>query len=112
MTVAATTWCVVYNGTESAQVLNDEGKTVYPTEFACARRSEVRDLIDSGYLVVVDMDGITDGSSPAARMAKQEAKALNDKIDAEKAVEEDKTEVEPEPKKATRSASSKTAQDK
>lgn len=104
--MSATTWCVVYNGGESAQVINDEGKTVYPGDFACARRSQVKELLDNGYLVLVDMDNITDTSSNASRMAKQEAQALNDKIDADKAAEEKAEARKPSTTSKTTSAKS------
>jgi hypothetical protein len=109
--MSAKTWCVVYNGGESAQVVSEEGKTVYPRDFACARRSEVRDLIDGGYLRVVDPDTITDSSTDAARMAKQEAEAQNDRIDAEKAKDEKEEKNKPD-SKPTRSASSQTTSSK
>lgn len=83
------TWCVVYNGSEQAQIVDEEGRTVYPTEFTWARRSVVRDLTDSGALVIVDMDTITDGSNIDSRMAKEKATQLNDAIDADKAAEDE-----------------------
>lgn len=87
----ATTWCVVYNGGENSQTFDEEGHSVDPTGFACARRSFVRDLIDYGYLILIDPATITDSSAPAARMAAEEAATKNAAIDAEK----DKDEAAP-----------------
>jgi len=105
--VPANTWCVVYNGGEAAQVISADGETVYPREFACARRSEVRELLTEGFLVVIDTDDITDESNPAARMAKQEAVSKNDAIDAEKAKEDEKDlpVEEPQARSASRTSS-------
>lgn len=95
----ATTWCVVYNNGENGQAVDDEGRTIYPTEFTWARRSQIRDLVNADLLQIVDMDNIRDDSNPAARMAKEKATQLNDAIDAEKAT--DAAEEEPdEPKQA------------
>lgn len=87
----ATTWCVVYNTSESSQVIDDEGHAVDPHSWACARRSFVRDLIDREVLLVIDIDSITDESNYTARMAKEEVVQRNGAIDAEKKADEDTT---------------------
>jgi hypothetical protein len=83
--MSATTWCVVYNGSPNPEPVDEDGRTCYPAEFTHAKRSVVKDLIDRDVLMLVDPDGITDSSVPAARMAKEEVTRLNGAIDAEKA---------------------------
>lgn len=83
--MTAHAWVVVYNPADEILVVDEDGRTAYPQDFAYARRSIVKDLIDSDKLIVISMNDITDASTPAARMAKQEAQKRNDDIDAEKA---------------------------
>lgn len=83
--MSAKTWCVVYNGTDRSQVVDEEGRTLDPTGFTYARRSVVKELIDQDQLIVVDPSGIQKDSNPDARMAAEEAQKRNDAIDADKA---------------------------
>lgn len=87
----ATTWCVVYNGSQYVQVVDDEGRSVDPTTWTYAKRSFVRTQLDRGDLVLIDIDTIGPDSNPAARLAAEEAQRRNDEIDAEK----DKAEAAP-----------------
>jgi hypothetical protein len=96
----ATTWCVVYNGSEYVQIVDEEGHSVDPTMWACARRSFVRDQVDRGVLVLVDPSTIGPDSNPAARLAAEEAQKRNDMIDAEK------EQVEADQKQAAKPKSS------
>jgi hypothetical protein len=83
--MSASTWVVVYNSGEHAQVVDEDGRTCYPSEFSYAKRSQVKHYIDEGLLIVTDMAHIGDDAVPAARMARDEAQKRNEEIDAEKA---------------------------
>lgn len=94
----ATTWCVVYNGSEYVQVVDEDGRSVDPTTWTYARRSFVRDKIDRGDLILTDVSTIGPDSNPAARLAAEEAQKRNDAIDAEK----EPTEAAPQKKETAR----------
>lgn len=84
----ATTWCVVYNGFFDSVVVDEDGRSVDPSSFTYAKRYFVRQDVKDEILMVVDPATIGPDSTPAARMAAEEAARRNEAIDAEKAVAE------------------------
>jgi hypothetical protein len=101
--MTAKTHVVVYNGGEHPAVVDEEGHTVDPGDYAEVKRSFVKPLIDNETLIVIKDDDIKDDSNPNARMARDKAKKKNDHIDAEKA-KNDKDDNKPVEKPGTKSS--------
>jgi hypothetical protein len=99
--MSAHTFVVVYNGTQNGIAIDEEGHSVDPQSWACARRSFVREHIDADRLIVVDPDTIGEGSALAARLAKEAMEKANGEIDAQKAESEKAAPVQAKASKNT-----------
>lgn len=89
--MSSTKYCIVFNASNNAYVLDDEtGKQILPGEFSAAQRSKISEHVADNELVIVDAGAIGDESSAGAKQAKADCEQLTAQWEAEKAGAEPK----------------------
>jgi hypothetical protein len=76
--MSSTRYAIVFNTSEAAIPYDEEGRQVFPGEWATVQRSKVKDHISEGRLVLVDPETIGDDSNITV-------KALKDQYDKQTA---------------------------
>lgn len=103
-------YVVVFNSSSAPVPIDDEGRVVYPHDWAAADEDSevVQQQIRAGHLRIIEVESVSrSGTNPAVIMAKEQVDAMNQALQPQEADEESADPEESEEKPVVRKTTKK-----